>query len=72
MQNKKITITISLGANLSDAICKAFKPEGIECEPRDLHQTIKASVHQEQIDSREGSMAYHNAEWRNQIGVMLG
>lgn len=72
MQHKKITVTISFGVSLSDAICKAFDPKSTRCKQIELHQTIQASAHQELIDAREGSVAYHNAEWRNQIGVMFG
>ena len=72
MQSKKITITISSETNLSDAIYKALNPQKKQCCERGLHQTVNASLGQENIDLYRGKSAYIAAEWRSQIGVMLG
>jgi hypothetical protein len=72
MQSKKITITISPETTLSDAICKALNPLKKYCYKRGLHQTVNASLAQENIDQYRGKSAYIAAEWRSQIGVMLG
>ena len=72
MQSKKITITISSETNLYDAIYKALNPQKKQCFERGLHQTVNASLGQENIDLYRGKSAYIAAEWRSQIGVMLG
>jgi len=72
MKQPKITVTISPHINLSDALCQAFNPQKNPCKKRGLHQTIKPSLSQENIDLYRGESAYMAAEWRSQIGVMLG
>jgi len=71
MQSKKITITVSPETTLSDAISKALDPQK-KCKESGLHQTVNASLNQENIDLHRGKSAYIAAEWRSQIGVMLG
>jgi len=72
MKNKKVTINISSNTDLTDAICKAIDPKKAQCKQKGLHQTVKSSAHQELIDTKEGTSAYEQSTWKNQIGIMLG
>jgi len=72
MKNDEIVIKISEDISLSDAVCKAMNLNQDNCKAKKLHQSIKPSINQDNIDLKQGESAYIHAEWRNQIGVMLG
>ena len=72
MRQKEIIVKFSKNETISQSICKALSSTQKECEEKNLHQTIKPSLKQDEFGAINGNEVFVDGEWRNQIGVMLG